>query len=504
MKIKLNFSIVLALLFVLFAIKPDTAHAEDTPLASVEYTSHVTTKGWLSYVNSGTSGTLSTENQMEAFRIKLNNQDYTGDIQYEAHVTNNGWMGAVKNDTIAGTTGNNLAIQAIKIQLTGEMANHYDIYYRANVSTMGWLGWAKNNELAGGTGFSLPMLGYEVKLIRKGDPTPEVKENYPSYLVNDFTAKIANINNANGTYDVIVDTKTSPVKEVKIPTWTANNGGDDIVWHVATKQSDGTYKYTVKSSEHKYESGTYSTHVYMYSSAGQADRSMALPDVELKPEVKSKITTDTKNIYITITGADPYKLTPTAAVWSDKNGQDDLKWYNGTSIKVPISSHSGYGNYRVDVYYSGINNALIGVSTNTIKTSENAVNLLDEGKWFPYNQKLQIFKDSDISKNKLEAIEFLKILSGKEHKVITGIAIITADECIVDYEETIVTFRTLTEDEIIRYVETEEPLDKAGAYGIQGIGAIFVEKICGCYSNVVGLPLSKLYKICHEAGIKLL
>lgn len=107
-------------------------------------------------------------------------------------------------------------------------------------------------------------------------------------------------------------------------------------------------------------------------------------------------------------------------------------------------------------------------------------------------------------KNKLEAIEFLKILSGKEHKVITGIAIITQDECIVDYEETIVTFRTLTEDEIIKYVETEEPLDKAGAYGIQGIGAIFVEKICGCYSNVVGLPLSKLYKICQEAGIKLL
>lgn len=395
---------MLALLFVLFAIKPDTAHAEDTPLASVEYTSYVATKGWLSSVNSGTSGTLSTENQMEAFRIKLNNQDYTGDIQYEAHVTTNGWMGAVQNDAIAGTTGDNLAIQAIKMQLTGEMANHYDIYYRANVSTMGWLGWAKNNELAGGTGFSLPILGYEVKLIRKGDPTPEVKENYPSYLVNDFTAKIANINNENGTYDVIVDTKTSPVKEVKIPTWTANNGGDDIVWHVATKQSDGTYKYTVKSSEHKYESGTYSTHVYMYSSAGQADRSMALPDVQLKPELKSKITTDTKNIYITITGADPYKLTPTTAVWSDKNGQDDLKWYDGTSIKVPISSHSGYGNYRVDVYYRGINNALMGVSTNTIKTSENAVNLLDEGKWFPYNQKLQIFKDADTSRNRLEAI----------------------------------------------------------------------------------------------------
>lgn len=411
MRTKLNISIVLALLFVLFAIKPNTVHAEVTPPASVQYTSHVSGTGWLSYVDSGTSGTPSTGKSLEAFRLKLNNQDYTGDIQYEAHVAKTGWVGAVKNDAIAGTTGKSLALEAMKIQLTGELANHYDIYYRANVSTMGWLGWAKNNEVAGGTGFSLPILGYEVKLIRKGDPTPEVKANYPSYLVNDFDARIENINNANGTYDVIVDTKTSPVKKVTIPVWTAytdradHNTQDDLIWHEATKQSDGTYKYTVKSSEHKYESGIYDTHVYMDSSAGQPTISKFLPKVELKPELKPTITTDTKNIYINSTGTAPYKLTPHVAVWSDsKNGQDDLKWYDGTSIKVPISDHSGYGDYRVDVYYLDVHNAQKWVSTNTVKTSENAVNILDEGKWFPYNQELQIYKDSDTSKNKIEVI----------------------------------------------------------------------------------------------------
>lgn len=107
-------------------------------------------------------------------------------------------------------------------------------------------------------------------------------------------------------------------------------------------------------------------------------------------------------------------------------------------------------------------------------------------------------------KDKSEAIEFLKNLSGRDHKVLTGIAIVTPDDCIVDYVETIVSFRELTENEIIDYVNSGEPMDKAGAYAIQGRGAVFIKCIQGCYSNVVGLPLSKLYEICNEAGIKLL
>lgn len=408
MKTKLNISIVLALLCTLFAIKSNTVHAESiTGPPNVQYSAHVANFGWLQYVNTGNAGASPNENKrLEALRIKLNNADYPGDIQYEAYVAGTGWTGAVTNNNIAGTTGRSLAARAIRMQLTGEMANHYDLYYRANVSTMGWLGWAKNNEIAGGPDFDLPMLGYEVKLIRKGDPTPEVKDNYPSYLVNDFDARVENINHKKGTYDVIVDPKTSfPVKHVKIPSWTVANGQEqDLIWHEAIKQSDGTYKYTVKSSEHHYEAGEYISHVYMDLSANIPSVGKPLPSVTFTPKVESKITTDIKNIYIDTSGADPYKLTPNVAVWSDKNGKDDLQWYTGTSIKVPISKHSGYGNYHVEAYYTDQTGNKVLISQKTVKTSENAVNILDENEWFPHHQGLVIYKNSDTSKNKIDVI----------------------------------------------------------------------------------------------------
>ena len=99
--------------------------------------------------------------------------------------------------------------------------------------------------------------------------------------------------------------------------------------------------------------------------------------------------------------------------------------------------------------------------------------------------------------NKKEAVKYLKLLSGKQHTVFTGFAVmnIPANKIIVDYEKTEVKFRKLKDDEINDYVQTGSPLDKAGAYGIQDdFGAVFVEKINGCYYNVVGLPLTKLYQ----------
>lgn len=99
-------------------------------------------------------------------------------------------------------------------------------------------------------------------------------------------------------------------------------------------------------------------------------------------------------------------------------------------------------------------------------------------------------------KNKKDAAKLLSKLSGKTHFVYTGFSIHNSktDHTIVDYERTSVTFRDLTKKEINAYVETGSPMDKAGAYGIQDdFGAVFVQKIDGCYYNVVGLPLSKFY-----------
>lgn len=98
--------------------------------------------------------------------------------------------------------------------------------------------------------------------------------------------------------------------------------------------------------------------------------------------------------------------------------------------------------------------------------------------------------------NEKEAIKFLRKLSNKTHSVYTGFAVFNSDTQVTlsNYEKTLVTFRDLNIKEIEEYVHTGSPLDKAGAYGIQeDFGAVFVKKINGCYYNVVGLPLTKLY-----------
>ncbi|MCF8355598.1 MAG: Maf family protein [Melioribacteraceae bacterium] len=104
-------------------------------------------------------------------------------------------------------------------------------------------------------------------------------------------------------------------------------------------------------------------------------------------------------------------------------------------------------------------------------------------------------------KTQTEAISILKKLSGRTHNVYTGYALenTVKNKMITDYECTSVTFRELTETEIKKYVKSGSPMDKAGAYGIQDdFGAVFVSKINGCYYNVVGLPLQKLYQSLKE------
>lgn len=109
-----------------------------------------------------------------------------------------------------------------------------------------------------------------------------------------------------------------------------------------------------------------------------------------------------------------------------------------------------------------------------------------------YINKLVLHKPA----NKKEAFRYLKMLSGNNHIVYTGIYLINNknDKEIFDYEKTKVKFRELSEREIRYYIKYYNPVDKAGAYGIQeDFGCLFIEKIVGDYYNVVGLPLTKLY-----------
>ncbi|MBE7092150.1 MAG: septum formation protein Maf [Clostridiales bacterium] len=97
-------------------------------------------------------------------------------------------------------------------------------------------------------------------------------------------------------------------------------------------------------------------------------------------------------------------------------------------------------------------------------------------------------------KNKKDAFSMLKKLSGKEHQVITGVAIISKEKIKVFFEKATVLFAELTENEINQYISTNEPMDKAGSYAVQGIGAKFVKKINGDFYTVMGLPCQRLYE----------
>ena len=104
------------------------------------------------------------------------------------------------------------------------------------------------------------------------------------------------------------------------------------------------------------------------------------------------------------------------------------------------------------------------------------------------------------------ATEMLTALQGRTHRVLTGLAVVDASSkrTETDVVETVVTFQPLTEDEVARYVASGEPLGKAGGYAVQGLGAVIVEEVHGCFYNVVGLPLYKLNMLLETFGVCLL
>ena len=134
--------------------------------------------------------------------------------------------------------------------------------------------------------------------------------------------------------------------------------------------------------------------------------------------------------------------------------------------------------------------AAVGVPEGSIVLGADTIVVLD-------NQVLG--KPHDAS----EARHMLERLSGQVHSVITGVALLIKGQEIVFYNETKVYFKKLAPFEIESYIASGEPMDKAGAYGIQGKGALWVEKIEGSYTNVVGLPVEHVYdELCKALGAK--
>lgn len=119
-----------------------------------------------------------------------------------------------------------------------------------------------------------------------------------------------------------------------------------------------------------------------------------------------------------------------------------------------------------------------------------------------------VIKDGILPKprDEKDAFRMLKKLSGQWHEVVTGFCVVSVPsmECRAGYETTRVKMRMIEDEEIYSYIKTGEPMDKAGAYAIQGLGAVFVERIEGCYFNVVGLPLTRLAQILKGFGVSII
>ena len=107
-------------------------------------------------------------------------------------------------------------------------------------------------------------------------------------------------------------------------------------------------------------------------------------------------------------------------------------------------------------------------------------------------------------KDEADAFRMLKLLSGKDHQVMTGLTVLRGDTAKVCTEVTDIHFRQLSDREIERYIRTGDPMDKAGSYGIQGGAALFAEKIVGDYFNVVGLPVCRLGQLLKEIAPELM
>ncbi len=148
---------------------------------NVTYKVQVQKTGWEeNYIAAGqTSGTVGQALRLEAIKIKLVNSDGTdfdttnGGIEYSVHVQKNGWEKEyLANDELSGTVGQALRLEAIRIRLTGDIANKYDVYYRVQAQKFGWMGWAKNDEKSGTEGYAYRLEGIQIKLVSKGSDAP--------------------------------------------------------------------------------------------------------------------------------------------------------------------------------------------------------------------------------------------------------------------------------------------------------------------------------------------
>ena len=207
----------------------------------------------------------------------------------------------------------------------------------------------------------------------------ETKATVPQSTESQVTGKLTISNQTSNGFDVVVTNVSSggkEVKEVRVPIWSDKNGQDDLTWYHADKQSDGSYKVHVDTASHKDDAGTYSVHLYYMLNGKRTyiteTKATVNPAVESRLTGKLNIENMTENgfdVVITdVSGAGKAIQEVLVPVWSDKDGQDDLKWPSASKqadgsykTHVSISDHkNNHGDYTVHLYYK-IDGKLQGV-----------------------------------------------------------------------------------------------------------------------------------------------
>ena len=207
----------------------------------------------------------------------------------------------------------------------------------------------------------------------------EVTQTRPSARLS-----IENNNADLGTFDAVIRNIVAPngVKEVLVPSWSLVNGQDDLVWHKATRQSDGSYRVTIKSSEHKNSLGNYRADVYIVDNANQRHYvTETIVDVKHNKPVgtisviNNNKETGTFDVIISNVYSPKGVRTVQVPTWSEVNGQDDLTWYEATrqsdgtyKVSVKASDHKfSTGTYHVHLYYIQGDGSQVGVGGTTVQ-----------------------------------------------------------------------------------------------------------------------------------------
>ena len=207
----------------------------------------------------------------------------------------------------------------------------------------------------------------------------EVRQSKPQ-----GTLSIENNNSSTGTFDAVVRNVVSPtgLKEVLIPSWSVVGGQDDLIWHKATRQADGSYRATIKASDHKNSVGQYQVHVhyidqenkrrYVTETVVEVQKSTPTATITIQNNNKDNGTFDViiSNVY-SPKGVRVVQV-PT---WSEVNGQDDLTWYEATrqsdgtyKLSVKASDHKySTGTYHVHLYYIQGDGSQVGVGGTTVQ-----------------------------------------------------------------------------------------------------------------------------------------